>query len=254
MNGREYRIDELARTAGTTVRNIRAYQDRGLLPPPRRAGRVGLYDEAHLARLRLVGRLLERGYTVQNIGELIAAWEQGRDLTAVLGLEQVVTGFWSDEIPTMATPADLSPFAGPDGLDTAITRLHDIGVIERQDADRYRVPSPRLLNALRELVSSGLPVDAVLAVAEQLRSSMNGLAARFIGGLADAVLAGHEPGWIPSGSEMTQLTAAIGRARPAIGAAVDAAFGQALERHSGGAIGDYISGITPHGGNIHDVV
>ncbi|MFB9386717.1 MerR family transcriptional regulator [Pseudonocardia petroleophila] len=41
MNGREYRIDELAHTAGTTVRNIRAYQDRGLLPPPRRVGRVG---------------------------------------------------------------------------------------------------------------------------------------------------------------------------------------------------------------------
>ena len=53
---------------------------------------------------------------------------------------------------------------------------------------------------------------------------------------------------------MPQLTAAIGRARPAIGAAVYASFDQALERHSGGAIGDYISGITPHGGNIHDVV
>ena len=28
----EYRIDDLARAAGTTVRNVRAYQDRGLLP------------------------------------------------------------------------------------------------------------------------------------------------------------------------------------------------------------------------------
>lgn len=42
----EYRIDELARLAGSTVRNIRAYQDRGLLPPPRLAGRVGLYDDS----------------------------------------------------------------------------------------------------------------------------------------------------------------------------------------------------------------
>jgi DNA-binding transcriptional MerR regulator len=30
----EYRIDELAREAGTTVRNVRAYQERGLLAPP----------------------------------------------------------------------------------------------------------------------------------------------------------------------------------------------------------------------------
>ncbi|GAA3239357.1 hypothetical protein GCM10017691_40410 [Pseudonocardia petroleophila] len=146
------------------------------------------------ARLRLVGRLLERGHTVQNIGELIAAWDQGRDLTAVPGLEQVVTGFWSDEISTTTSPADLSPFAGPAGLDAAITRLHDIGVIERQDAGRYKVPSPRLLNSLRELVSSGLPVDAVLAMGEQLGSSVDTLAVRLIGGLADAVLAGHVPG------------------------------------------------------------
>ena len=63
----DYRIDELAREAGTTVRNVRAYQDRGLLPPPRRSGRVGLYTDAHLARLRLIGTMLERGYTLGNI-------------------------------------------------------------------------------------------------------------------------------------------------------------------------------------------
>ena len=66
----EYRIDELARVAGATVRNIRVYQDRGLLPPPRRDGRVGLYTDAHLARLRLIGQLLKRGYTMHT-------WQRG---------------------------------------------------------------------------------------------------------------------------------------------------------------------------------
>ena len=41
----EYRIDDLAREAGTTVRNVRVYQDRGLLPPPRREGRAGIYSD-----------------------------------------------------------------------------------------------------------------------------------------------------------------------------------------------------------------
>ncbi|MGZ6833811.1 MAG: MerR family transcriptional regulator, partial [Mycobacteriaceae bacterium] len=66
----EYRIDDLARLAGTTVRNVRVYQDRGLLPGPRKQGRTGWYSESHLARLKLIGRLLDRGYTFATIGEL----------------------------------------------------------------------------------------------------------------------------------------------------------------------------------------
>jgi DNA-binding transcriptional MerR regulator len=83
----EYRIDDLARAAGTTVRNIRAYRDRGLVPPPRRHGRIALYDETHVDRLRLIGALLHRGYTLANIAELIEAWEGGRDVGELLGVD-----------------------------------------------------------------------------------------------------------------------------------------------------------------------
>src|SRR3990170_6758365 len=103
----EYRIDELAREAGATVRNVRAYQDRGLLPPPRRVGRVGVYAEAHLVRLRLIGELLRRGYGLGNIAELLSAWERGRDLGDVLGLELAVAGPWSDEAPVHLTADEL---------------------------------------------------------------------------------------------------------------------------------------------------
>src|SRR3954447_15951269 len=82
----EYRIDDLARAAGTTVRNIRAYRDRGLVPPPRRHGRLALYDDTHVDRLRLIGGLLHRGYTLANIAELIEAWEGGRDVGELLGV------------------------------------------------------------------------------------------------------------------------------------------------------------------------
>src|SRR6478672_9781198 len=106
--GSEYRIDELAREAGTTVRNVRAYQDRGLLPPPRRSGRVGLYTDAHLARLRLIGHLLDRGYTLGNIAELILAWERGQDIGELLGLEAELVQPWSDEQPGSISFDDLT--------------------------------------------------------------------------------------------------------------------------------------------------
>jgi len=43
---REYRIAELAREAGITVRTLRYYRERKLLPAPRREGRIGWYSQA----------------------------------------------------------------------------------------------------------------------------------------------------------------------------------------------------------------
>src|SRR5204862_816178 len=156
----EHRVDELARLAGTTVRNVRAYQDKGLLPPPRREGRVGLYTDAHLARLRLIGHLLERGYSLSNIAELISAWERGQDIGALLGLEAELVQPWSDEQAGSITFDELTELFGddPDALREAVK----LGLLEpEEDGDGFGVPSPRLLHAGAELVAAGIPLEAV---------------------------------------------------------------------------------------------
>ena len=60
----ELTIDQLAARVGMTVRNVRAYASRGLIPPPRLVGRTGYYGEEHASRLRLIRDLIERGYTL----------------------------------------------------------------------------------------------------------------------------------------------------------------------------------------------
>jgi DNA-binding transcriptional MerR regulator len=80
-------IDELAALAGTTSRNVRAFQSRGVLPPPQLAGRTGQYDDGHRLRLDTILRLQRRGYSLAAIGDLVAAWEGGGTLGDVLGLE-----------------------------------------------------------------------------------------------------------------------------------------------------------------------
>ena len=95
----EYRIDDLARLAGTTTRNIRVYRDRGLLHPPLRVGRLALYNDTHLIRLRLITSLLDRGYNIAHVHEMLSAWEQGKDLGSVLGLESAIAGTWAAEKP-----------------------------------------------------------------------------------------------------------------------------------------------------------
>ncbi|SOY39551.1 putative TRANSCRIPTIONal REGULATOR, MerR family (fragment) [Cupriavidus taiwanensis] len=95
----EYAIDELARVAGTTVRNVRSYQDRGLIDPPQRRGRVGIYTQAHLGRLKLIHHLLARAYTLANITELLKAIVEGHHLRSILGLETAISSPWTNETP-----------------------------------------------------------------------------------------------------------------------------------------------------------
>jgi DNA-binding transcriptional MerR regulator len=244
---REYRIDELARVAGTTVRNVRAYQDRGLLPPSRRQGRVAFYSEAHLARLRLVTQLLERGYTLSNIRELIEAWQSGQDVGDLLGLEAALAAPWTDETPMMITAEELTEMFGdeaasPDVLQFALSA----GVIELVedgragdtdgDADeatgrsgRFLVRKPRLLHVGAELVASGIPLRAVLGLGRELREEMDRIARSFV---ALAVEHVFEPvGERIPAEEVPRLTDVVRRIRPLAKDAVDAELADAMERH-----------------------
>ena len=100
----EYRIDDLARAAGTTVRSVRVLHDRRLLPPPVLRGRTGWYGDDHVARVRVVLDLQERGHTLAAIRELLAAWEEGRDLADVLG---VPPRPWAAELAALGLPPDV---------------------------------------------------------------------------------------------------------------------------------------------------
>ncbi|MEP6624245.1 MAG: helix-turn-helix domain-containing protein, partial [Acidimicrobiia bacterium] len=63
-------IDELARVAELPSRTIREYQTVGVLMPPKRDGRRGLYDVEHRRRLALIARLQARGYSLAGIRDL----------------------------------------------------------------------------------------------------------------------------------------------------------------------------------------
>ena len=71
MSGEEYRVDDLARMSGMTVRNIREHQSRGLLPAPTVRGRVGFYGPEHLARLEQIKRLQAEGFTLESIRRML---------------------------------------------------------------------------------------------------------------------------------------------------------------------------------------
>lgn len=241
----EYRIDELARLAGATVRNIRVYQDRGLLPPPRRDGRVGIYSDAHLARLRLIGQLLKRGYTFANISELLTVRERGGDIAEILDLESAVGLPWSDEIPAYVTAARLAEMFGGEATPGNITRSVGLGLLE-PDGARYRVPSPRLLNAGAELVAAEMPLPAVLDLAERLRGRVDAIARDLAGTVTRHVLANRLQDGLLQGQDIAEVAAITRRIRPLAQAAVDALLAQAMSQHVPEALGDHFARVLDH--------
>lgn len=225
---KEYRIDELAQLTGTTVRNVRAYQDRGLLPPPRKAGRVGWYSEEHLARLRVINALLERGYSLQNIAELVQAWERGHNLQELLGLEVAVASPFTDEAPVTLSPADLSEVLGTTAGGFELGRAVEMGLVVPEGL-RFRVPSVRLLRAGAELHRAGVPISDLLEEVRALRKDVNRIAARFVGLVVEHVFDRYGDD-LPPAHAAPELAKIVQRLRPLAEMVVDTELAHALER------------------------
>jgi DNA-binding transcriptional MerR regulator len=237
-----YRVEELAEAASTTVRNVRAYQERGLLPPPRREGRIAWYGEAHLARLRMIGALLERGYSLANIGQLLETWESGSDLRDVLGLEAALTSPFTDETPQTLSFAEVAEMYGT--VDpAALAKAVEIGFFEIVGT-QVRAPSMRLVKVGAELHRAGIPLPALLAELASLRKTLDGVAKGFVTLVAEHVFGPLEESRARGGKGVThdakKLAAFVERVRPMAEIAVDAMLAQALERHVRAQLGERI--------------
>jgi DNA-binding transcriptional MerR regulator len=63
----DYRVEQIAAAARVPVDTLRFYQARGLLPAPRREGRIAIYDDAHVERLRRIRSLQQQGFKLSQI-------------------------------------------------------------------------------------------------------------------------------------------------------------------------------------------
>ncbi|MFF4256414.1 MerR family transcriptional regulator [Streptomyces sp. NPDC001663] len=226
-----YRIEDLAHLSGATVRTIRAYQDRGLLPRPERRGRANLYSDAHLDRLRRIADLLDRGYTLASIKELLEAWDAGRGLGGVLGLVVEVDGPWSDEEAVRISRAELDERFGGSPDDAAVTDAVELGVLEPVpgDADSFLVPSPQELAVAVELHAAGVPLSAISGHLRELRGQVEHIAARFLEFTTEHVFARYLEGpHRPSDAEATEAAALVRRLRPLAQKTVDAELARAM--------------------------
>jgi DNA-binding transcriptional MerR regulator len=228
-------IDEFARIAGTTGRNVRLYQTRRLLPPPDRHGRVGLYGADHLRRLRLILRLLERGYSLAAIDELIGAWEENRTLGNVLGFEEALAAFKTEQ-PQVFTAEQLRELFPTDDTGEGLRRAVELGILV-PDGDELVAPVPSLLAVGAELVAAGVPLAPVLDASAEVQVAVAGLADVFVRLFLDTVWQPFADAGEPA-ERWPDMTDALNRVRSLWAPAVLGALAHALQRRVDEATAD----------------
>ncbi len=165
----EWTIDQLAAETGIPSRTIREYQRLGLLPAPRREGRIGRYGAEHRTRLAIVGRLQERGYSLAAIADLMGSWEQGRGLGSVLGVD-AGAGIL-DEIPTETSLAQLREIAPVFEDSGAREQALASGVIHEIDDESVAIRSIAAIKLIGLMTEEGVPAGAAIEMVGSLRST-----------------------------------------------------------------------------------
>jgi DNA-binding transcriptional MerR regulator len=172
-------IEQLASQAETATSTVRMYQTRGLLPPPVRRGRIGYYGQGHLSRLRLIADLQEQGFSLASIKRLTEAWESGRSLDDVLGLETQVASVWARDEPVRLGLREFRElFAGQKITPAIITRAIRMGLIS-VDRASVVVRNPGFLRIGSELARQGIPAAESLDELQALQEAADSIAERF---------------------------------------------------------------------------
>lgn len=172
-------IGELARRTGMTIRNIRAHQTRGILPPPEVHGRTGYYNEDHVARIELTREMQAEGLNLEAI-RLVLESSEGSS-REMIDFARAVRAPFEDETPEIFEEAELAAAWGVEEFDPKlIARIEQMGISRRLPDGKVEVLSPRLQRAGAALIELGVSPQAAVETAEALRGYSEGVARSFV--------------------------------------------------------------------------
>ncbi|HEX6238249.1 MAG TPA: MerR family transcriptional regulator [Acidimicrobiales bacterium] len=223
-----YTVDEVADLTGTSVRTIRWYQSEGLVPPPRRDGRVARYSSEHVARLEVIRDLQAHGLTLTAVRRLLDRAPDSAAATALAFVQAAVSHSRDRDDVEVVDAVDGSARLGVRPSDRTAGELESLGIIEVQPDGRWRILAPAAFSAAQELAALGVPAERRLEVTQQLRAHTEAMAEvvteLFVEHLWRPSTRGdQDPDWVA-------LTSAIARLRPLATTTVAAFFDDALGR------------------------
>ena len=228
-------IRELAERTGMTVRNIRAHQTRGLLPPPLVRGRTGYYNEEHVARIALTREMQADGLNLEAIRRVLESGDGAA--TEIFDFTRALRAPFEDEAPEIVEAEELAGVWGTGGTPDPdlMRRAEKLGILRALPDGRIEVISPRLERAAVALADLGVGPEGALATAEKLRRHADGVARAFVDLFVKEVWQPFDRAGRPD-ADWPKVREALDRMRPlasdALLAVFQIAMGEAVEKAS----------------------
>lgn len=190
-------IAELAAKTGVSVRTIRYYTGLGLIPPPEVRGRLGLYDDRHVARLELVRQMQTVGFTLAAIEGYLARIPPDRS-PEDLALNRALLAPWLPEEPEPIDRAELDRRAGRPISDQHLDQLVALGVLQAADHDTVLLVNQEMLDYGLDMLDSEIDLEIQLASKQIIEQHTLALATDLVSHFGRCVLReykqrGHPP-------------------------------------------------------------
>lgn len=163
----EYRIEQLARTAGVAVDTIRFYQGKGLLDAPRREGRVTWYGDAHVERLKRIRELQQQGFTLTVIQRFLSGELEPSD-------EALVAAVTHPAAPQTLTLGELAERSGV--AEPLLLSLQQAGLlvpIDGVEEPLYPADDLGAIAAGMKLIAAGVPLGALMELARDYAGAVD---------------------------------------------------------------------------------
>jgi DNA-binding transcriptional MerR regulator len=172
-------IGELAQRTGMTIRNIRAHQTRGLLPPPEVQGRTGYYTEEHVARIELTREMQAEGLNLEAIRRVLES--TGGSSKEMVDFARAVRAPFEDETPEIFGPAEFAESWQTKAIDEKLLRKAEkLGVLRVLADGNIEVISPRLHRAASRMIDFGVSPAAAVALAAKLHEHADAVARAYV--------------------------------------------------------------------------
>jgi DNA-binding transcriptional MerR regulator len=215
-------LEELTRRTGISVRNVRFYTTRGLVPAPIRKGRSGYYSSDHLARLELVRELQAHGFTLAAIERYVAKIPADAS-PETIALHRTLLAPWMAELPETLTRKELAKRAGRALSDEDLDTLNALGIVFPTKQGRYQVALAHLSVGV-SLLDLGMPTDAALAAQDIFLAHGRAIADE----LTELFKTKVWPAYVEGGATPDQIREVVERFKPVTVAALVAAYESAV--------------------------